>query len=480
MNTIFNVTEYIEKNKDMFTNISDMIWDIAEPRFKEYKSMEVLCKKLEAEEFEITSPVAGMETAFVASYGKGAPVIAILGEYDALYNMSQVADVFEQKAKEENGTGHGCGHHALGTAALAAALAVKEYIKNSGVSGTIKYYGCPAEEGGSGKTFMVREGAFDGVDAALTWHPNSQTGTLNISTLANIQALFKFKGQSSHAAFAPHLGRSALDAVELMNIGANFLREHIIPEARLHYAITNTGGNSPNVVQANSEVLYLIRAPKLSQVSDIFKRVEDIAKGAALMTGTQVEMVFDRATSNVVPNVTLGRVLHENLKKVGAIEYTEEELAFAKKMQRSLVPESADEKDLLMAIKKAESMKPSMLTDFETPMAKDLMPLIEAPLVMPASTDVGDVSCVVPTAQFAVACYALGTPEHSWQLVAQGKSSVFHKGMLQAGKVLALAAVDLLERPEVIEKAWEEHLSKTAGEGYSSPIPRDVVPPSLR
>ncbi|MGH4137733.1 amidohydrolase [Clostridium sp.] len=255
------IVSVIENKRDLFIDVSDKIWDYAEIRFKEFKSSELLCSVLEDEGFKVTKGVGGIETAFIASFRQGTPIIAVLGEFDALSNLNQKSKIAKEEAVIKGANGHGCGHNALGSGSLAAVVAVKEYLKDSNIQGTIRYYGCPAEEGGSGKVYMAREKVFDDVDIALTWHPSSMTAVNNFTTLACIQSYFKFHRISSHAALSPHLGRSALDAVELMDIGVNYLREHIIPEARIHYAITNTGGISPNVVQANADVLHLTYIP---------------------------------------------------------------------------------------------------------------------------------------------------------------------------------------------------------------------------
>lgn len=275
------INDYIEKNQHQFTTLSDDIWDHPETRFEETYSSTLLADALEKEGFHVERGVGNIETAFIASYGSGTPVIALLGEFDALAGLSQHSACSEPSPVIENGNGHGCGHNLLGTAALSAAYAVKAWLKENNLSGTVRFYGCPGEEGGSGKTFMVREGLFNDVDAAITWHPESFSGVFNVKSLANIQTAFRFKGIASHAANSPHLGRSALDAVTLMNVGVQFLREHIIQEARIHYAVTNTGGASPNVVQADAEVLYLVRAPQLDEAQDIYQRVIKIAEGAA-------------------------------------------------------------------------------------------------------------------------------------------------------------------------------------------------------
>lgn len=308
------IADAIDTRCQTFTDIADDIWDHPETRFEEFWSAERLASALEAEGFTLTREAGGIPNAFIASYGSGKPVIALLGEYDALAGLSQQAHCATAQSATPGANGHGCGHNLLGTAAFAGAVAVKSWLEQHGGSGTVRFYGCPGEEGGSGKTFMVREGLFDDVDAAVTWHPEAFAGMFNVSTLANIQAAWRFKGIAAHAANSPHLGRSALDAVTLMTTGTNFLNEHIIEKARVHYAITDTGGISPNVVQAQAEVLYLIRAPEMADAQQIYARIEKIAQGAAMMTETTVECRFDKACSSYLPNRTLEAAMYRALQ----------------------------------------------------------------------------------------------------------------------------------------------------------------------
>jgi aminobenzoyl-glutamate utilization protein B len=449
------ISNIVERKREKVIAISDQIWEFSETRYQEFRSSELLCGALEEEGFQVERRAGGMETAFVGSYGSGKPVIAILGEYDALNGMSQKAGVTVQEPIAKGGDGHGCGHNLLRAGSLAAAMAVRHYMEQHGTKGTVRYYGCPAEEGGSGKAHMVKAGLFDDVDIALTWHPWDENLAYNCRMLATCQVYYKFTGVSTHASFSPHLGRSALDAVELMNVGANFLREHIVPEARLHYAITNAGGSAPNVVQAEAEVLYKIRAPKNHQVKEIMDRVQDIARGAALMTGTQMEMRIDSASADLIPNVTLGSLMHEQFERIGAESYTEEELAFAKAIQATFSPEE----------------KKALQTRSTLPLSTRVEPYSETIGFLPASTDVGDVSWIVPTGQIYAATCALGTVPHTWQMVTQGKSSIAHKGVLLAGKVIAATVVQLMENPETIIRAKAEHRKQLGEESYISLIP---------
>ena len=470
MNNLYWITEYLEETKAKWSKISDFIWDHPETRFEEFASSSYLKTAIQEEGFIIHDNIGGMETAFFAEFGSGKPVIAILGEFDALSGLSQAAGVSSERPLVQNGNGHGCGHNLLGTGAMAAAVALKKFVVENNIPCTIRYYGCPGEEGGSGKTFMVRAGAFNDVDCALTWHPNDTTSVMNMSSLANIQVYFRFKGKSAHAAGSPHLGRSALDAVELMNIGSNYMREHIIDQARIHYAITNSGGLSPNVVQGFAEVLYLIRAPKTDTVMELFERVKDVAKGAALMTGTEIEVVIDKACSNYIPSNTLNLVMQEAMIKVGPTKFTAEEKQFAKEIQASLTDEVL-----------REAYQPlSGIIESDNPLFEEVFPYEKTLSLMPGSTDVADVSWVTPTAQCNVTTCAIGTPFHTWQLTAQGKSSSAHKGTLQVAKILFLTSVKLLEEPEILIEAKKELLQTVGEKGYVCPIPDEVQPAAVR
>lgn len=458
------ISEMIEQKRDAFIKVSDSIWEFAETRFEEYRSAELLAQTLESEGFQVERGVGGIKTAFIGSFGSGKPVVAILGEFDALSGMSQKKAQAKQEPEVPGGNGHGCGHNLLGTASLAAAVAVKQYMEENNIKGTVRYYGCPGEEGGSGKTFMARAGLFDDVDFALCWHPMGYNSIMAVESLANYQVYFKFRGKSSHAAASPHLGRSALDAVELMNIGVNYLREHIIPEARVHYAVTNTGGLSPNVVQAYAEVLYLVRAPKVDQVQDIYERVCKIAQGAALMTETELEIVFDKACSNLVQNKVLEQVMYRNYQELGVPAFDEQELKLAKDVRATLSPEE-----------RSTSQKESP-DGPDVDMVTWLNPYTGATIPLNGSSDVGDVSWITPTAQCTTACFVNGSTLHSWQWVTLGATSIAHKGMLHAGKVMAATAVDMLNNPEWIDQAKAELKQRLGGKPYVCPIPEGVQP----
>ncbi|MFS0576462.1 M20 family metallopeptidase [Sporosarcina sp. 179-K 3D1 HS] len=467
MNIQKAVAKLIEQKSDKFIALSDNIWDVPELHFEEHQSSTYLIDALEEEGFQVERGVAGLETAFVGSYGSGKPVVAILGEFDALAGLSQKKGLSHPEPVADGGNGHGCGHNLLGTGAFAAAVAIKEYLESNQVQGTVRFYGCPAEENGSGKAIMTSAGLFDDADVALSWHPWDVPGLMNLRTLANYSARFKFQGKSAHAAAAPHLGRSALDAVELMNVGVNYLREHMVPEARIHYAVTDTGGASPNVVQANAEVVYLIRAPEKDEVKSLYKRVHDIARGAALMTGTTFEVEFVGTASNLIPNSVLAGVMHENLMKVELPSYDDKDLEFANEIRATL-----SEADLNNAYAGLDRETVKKLK--EKAIADVIPPLSPTEAVLSGSTDVGDVSWVVPTMQCLTTCFAIGTPLHTWQVVSQGATPIAHKGMLHAGKVIAATAIQLMENPSLIEQAKAELQERLDGKTYDSLIPESV------
>ncbi|MDE2415863.1 MAG: amidohydrolase [Comamonadaceae bacterium] len=466
--------DFFTRETPRMTALADQIWSLAELRYAETASARLHMDALAGSGFRITRDVAGIPTAFMAEWGEAGPVIAFLGEYDALSGLNQQSGalVCTPSVDSPGLAGHGCGHHLLGTSAHFAAIALQAHLLASGGQARVRYYGCPAEEGGSGKTFMARAGVFDDVDVALTWHPASFTGVFSQSTLANIQAKFIFHGKASHAAHSPHLGRSALDAVELMNVGVNYLREHMPPSARVHYAVTDTGGLSPNVVQARAEVLYLIRAARNDEAADLYQRVQNVARGAALMTDCRVEVVFDKACSNLLQNTTLNQVLYARLLAEGTLTVDTGTQAKAGDFQATL---SADEIDAVSR-PLASVLRGKVPKVFEgvapyDPQASD---------ILFGSTDVADVSWVTPTAQAWVACYAFGTPMHSWQMVSQGQSSLAHAGMVRAARVLAGTAIELVQRPELIAQAKAELLERRQGKPYECPIPADVPLPFLR
>ena len=473
------VLSYIDEKADVIIDTSDKIWDFAELSLREFKSGELYAQVLKEEGFEVEHPFCGIETAFRASYGSGKPVIGILAEYDALTGLSQVAGQQSREELVSNGNGHGCGHNLLGAGSMAAAFAIKHYLEEKGEgSGKVILYGCPGEEGAATKAFMARDGVFKECDAALTWHPGTENQVTSGTCNTCIQTEYKFTGVASHAAGAPEQGRSALDAVELMNMGVQFLREHVIQEARIHYAITNTGGYSPNVVQPYAEVLYLIRAPKNKQVEEIYRRVNKIAEGAAHMTETRVEIDFVKGCSNLVSNKVIAKKLWENLTELGAPEYTKEEMELAQAIHDS-VGESCYESIEKVAKTCDKETKKEVLAHRGEAMYRFVAPFDPVGIMSFGSTDVGDVSWNCPTAQAYVATWAAGTPGHSWQVVSQGKSGLAHKGLIYAAKAMAGAAVDLIEDPEIIKEAWAEMEETLEGDTYHCPIPDGCRPRAI-
>ncbi len=461
----------INNKKEEFEALSDRIWEYAELSLKEFKSTEDYCKTLAALGFEVERNVANIPTAFLGKYGHGKPVIGILGEYDALSGLSQVGGATAREELVKGGTGHGCGHNMLGAGALAAAYGIKEYLKASGKEGTVIFYGTPGEEGGAGKAFMAKEGLWYGLDAAITWHPND-TNEIEVGTCNScIQILYKYKGVASHAAGDPEHGRSALDAVELMNIGVQYLREHTKDDARIHYAMIDGGGASPNVVQPTASVLYMIRSKLVKDALALTERVDKIADGAAMMTETSYERVFIDGCSNTVPSHTLEELCYENMKALPMIEYTAEELEYAAALKNTYetygISGVAAQYD-----KEAEKYVREMSSDGKKPLNDFIVPLYKGYHFGPGSTDVGDVSWQTPTVQVHTVCFTSGAPGHSWQNVSCGKTSIGHKGLIYAAKIMAASAVDLFENPEILAKAKAE-FAEAAAEGYTCPIPKD-------
>lgn len=465
----------IEAKKDIITHVADSIWEYAELSLQEYRSCRLYCEVLEKEGFRVERGIAGIETAFSAEFGDGRPVIGILAEYDALSGLSQKAGSTEREEIVGGGNGHGCGHNLLGAGALAAALGIKAYLEQTGHPGTVVLYGCPGEEGGAAKAFMARDGVWKSLDAALTWHPEDVNEVATGSSNSCIQVQYKFTGVAAHAAGAPEMGRSALDAVELMNIGVQFLREHMSDRARIHYAITDAGGCSPNVVQPKAGVLYMVRSNHVSEAVELQKRVDKIAEGAALMTETGFERKFIDGCADTVCNHVLEKVLYDNFEELGVPAYTEKEKEYA---------------DRLAADFQVQNYYPGIAAKYD-PEARDLVerkqkeaghamnaflaPLYTGDAFEAGSTDVGDVSWLTPTAQIHVAAWPNGCPGHSWQIVSCDRTEIGHKAAVHAGKVLAAGAIDLFENPGLLRKAREEFEKRTK-EGFICPIPETAVP----
>ena len=468
----------VDENAALYESISEQIWENPELSLKEYKAAALYCRTLRALGFTVTEKLCGIDTAFCGSYGSGAPVIGILGEFDALSGLSQAAGQPDEAPLVPGGAGHGCGHNLLGAGSLAAAAAVKDYLEKSGAPGTVIFFGCPGEEGGSGKAYMAREGLWKKLDAALSWHPGDvnqvETGTNNSS----IQVLYRFSGRAAHAAGDPYNGRSALDAVELMNIGVQFLREHTTDDCRIHYAITDAGGVSPNVVQARASVLYMVRANKVADSVALQKRVDDIARGAALMTGTGFERVFIDGTAELLPNFALEDLLYRNMAEIGVPACTEEDYAFAAALKKSFPPARGLPGTAARADASIAEQVRKLTEDGAKPVNDFLMPPFHGTLFIPGSTDVGDVSWLTPTAQINTAAWPSGVPGHSWQIVACGKSAMAYKAMRYAAKSLAGAAIDLIGDKALLAAAKKEFLERSAS-GYVCPIEKGAVPIAL-
>lgn len=464
--------EAIKKNAGEFYALSDEIWHYAELSLKEYKSADAYCRVLEQLGFSVQKELCGIKTAFSGSFGSGKPVIGILGEFDALSGLSQVGGIAERQELVPGGSGHGCGHNMLGAGALAAAYGIKKYLEDTGREGTVIFFGTPGEEGGAGKAFMAKEGLWYGLDCALTWHPEDvnevATGTCN----SCIQTLYCFKGVAAHAAGDPEDGRSALDAVELMNVGVQYLREHTKSDARIHYAMIDGGGASPNVVQPHASVLYMVRSIAVADALALQARVDKIADGAAMMTETTYERVFIDGCSNTVPNHALERLLYKNYSELGVAEYTEEEKQYAAAL-KATYPDHGTLPGIAAKLDSAAAETVKKLSDGgRAPLNDFLCPLWDGYVFGPGSTDVGDVSWQTPTAQLHAVCFPSGAPGHSWQNVACGVTSIGHKGLLTAGCVLAAAAIDLYEDPALLEEAAAE-FKVAAAAGYTCPIPPD-------
>lgn len=466
------IEKIVEEFGPRFTRLSDEIWDDPQLRWQEHGSVQKQIAAAEEYGFRIERDVAGIPTAFWAEKGHGGPVIAFLGEFDALAGLSQESGATRPSPNPEtdNTSGHGCGHNLLGGGSLLAAAAAAQYLEDNGLPGRVRYYGCPAEEAAAGKTFMVKGGAFEGIDAAVSWHPASVMSTRQILSLAYTQVYFRFTGVASHAGAAPHLGRSALDAVELLNVGVNFLREHMPDAARIHYAITDAGGASPNVVQAHASAYYIVRAVDVAQMRELYDRVVKIAQGAALMTETTLEIDFDGACAELLPNVVLEKALHANVEAIGGIPFDAAD-------QQAAAAYTAG-----FPAREVEGMRHILGVPGDEALFSGVAPLgsPHARFQMTGSTDVGDVSWIAPTVQIMGGTHAAGTPPHTWQMVAQGKLPHAHKGMLHAAKAMAATAVDLVVDPALLAAAQEEFHEVIARTPYDCPIPDGIVAPPLR
>lgn len=432
--------------EQQFISISDQIWEFAEPRYQEFHSSALQADFLEQEGFTVTRNLGGIATAFSASFGSGHPVIGLLGEYDALPCMNQIADSPEKQTDHPGAAGHGCGHNLLGTGAMEAACLIRDWLLQTHSEGTVIYFGCPAEEGGAGKAFLTRSGCFDNLDFALAWHPGSKTGLIK-KALANIRVIFDFTGKSAHAAAHPELGRSALDACELMNVGVNYLREHVKSDARMHYAYLNDGGDAPNIVPAAATLLYALRAPESTYVAELYDRVSDVAKGAALMTGTRVSCRTVSAYAELLSVPAMEALMMEAMQEAEKPEYADDDYEYAARFA-------------------ADQASPSIDTT--------ILPADQS--INLGSTDVGDVSWQVPTGLIGVTTEAAGCALHTWQIVAQGKSPLAHKGMHYAARILFVAAKKLYESPERCALIQDDYQHVIGHRTYQSMLPDSVKP----
>jgi aminobenzoyl-glutamate utilization protein B len=457
---------WIDQNTPRLVALSRDIWGYAEIAFRETRSANAQAEFLKQEGFAVQIGVADMPSALVASFGEGKPIIGFLGEYDALIGMSQkVATVHDPVV--EGAPGHGCGHNLLGVGSLASAVALKNEMAASGVAGTVRYYGCPAEENGSGKGFMARAGIFDDLDAAITWHPSNLNAATYRGSLAVNAVRFAFHGRSAHAGGAPHLGISALDAVELMNVGVNFLREHIIQDARIHYVISK-GGDQPNVVPSFAEVWYYVRAPRRQDLQEIYERVIKIAEGAALMTGARLEVKFEDGCYEYLANPVVTDVMDKSLHTVGPPVFSDEEMAFARDIAQTFAP--GHKESMLRA-----NHVPRQYWDYIV--HTGIADAFDRGQIGHGSTDVGDVSWVCPTGQLTTATYVLGTSGHSWQAAAASGMGIGEKGMITAARAMALAGYELMTQPELVRQAREAFIKDTDGQPYVSPLPPEMKPP---
>ena len=464
----------VEDKAPMLTDLSDRIWEYAELSMMEHRSTAAYLEILRNEGFTVRDNLCGMETAFSASYGEGRPIIGLLGEYDALSGLSQVPGSTCKEPLVEGGCGQGCGHNLLGAASLGAAIAIKEAIKSGELKGTVVFYGCPGEEGCAGKTFMARDGQFRDLDAALTWHPSDVNEVSTGSNAASIQVEYCFNGIAAHAANDPHLGRSALDAAELMNVGVQFLREHMESKCAVHYSFADAGGLSPNVVQPTAKLIYMVRGETVRKAKQLLKRVNNIARGAALMTDTEMEWRQIDGTSSTVSNEVLEQLLYKNMQEAPLPHYTEDEITFAAGLRTTYqvagLPGSRTEEN-----RQIRAFVMDKTHQGRTAVNNFVIPYHPSCHFNPGSSDVGDVSWLTPTAQFEAVTWPSGCPGHSWQTVSTGKTSFAHKGVLYAAKALAGAVADLMENPELVSQARAEFRETTA-EGYDCPISKDIVP----
>lgn len=455
------IINWLDENRKPFIEMADQIWRTPEVAWQEFKSPRLQADYLENEGFSITWDVGGLNTAFVAEWGEGKPVIGFIGEYDALPGLSQKNQPTKE-ALAKDGHGHGCGHNLLGTGAVASAAAVQKWLQSTGIPGTVRYYGCPAEEKGSGKVFMARAGVFDDLDAALNFHPASLNMPAKGSAVGVNAIYYRFHGRSAHAGGAPHKGRSALDAVELMNVGVNYLREHVKDDVRMHYIITE-GGKAPNIVPEEAEVV---------------ERVRKVAEGAAMMTETRMDVKFEEGCSAVLSNHYLADLQYQAMELIGPINFTQEEIDFAQKINDAFPGTNSDYiDDVIEHFKLPPEMAASLDEYRDQPLVGKNFPSLDAGIIGTGSTDVGDLSQIVPVSMLSTTCWSTGIPGHSWGNVACSGMSIGHKGMLHAAKIMAVAAMEICSNPVHLVAIRKEFEQSTGGKPYISPIPDEIDPP---
>ena len=470
------VISWLDQNQSQFIEMADQIWRNPELAWKEFKSSRLQADFLQKEGFSITWNIGDLNTAFIAEWGKGKPILGFIGEYDALPGLSQKNQPTKE-AIDEGGPGHGCGHNLLGTGAVASAVAVQKWLMSNGKPGTVRYYGCPAEEKGSGKVFMAQAGAFDDLDAALNFHPSNinmpeKGGAVGVNAI-----YFRFSGRSAHAGGAPYKGRSALDAVELMNVGVNYLREHVKDDVRMHYIITE-GGKAPNIVPEEAEVYYFIRAAKPDYLAEVVERVHKVAEGAALMTETTFETRFEEGCSALLNNHYLADLQYQAMQLIGPIKFTQEEINYAQTINDAFPGTNSDYIDDMIEYFKPSAEIIAALDEYRSqPLIGRIFTPLDERIIATGSTDVGDLSQIVPVSLLRTTCLPTGCPGHSWGIVAACGMSIGHKGMMHAAKVMAITAVELYSNPSHLVKIHQEFEQKTGGKPYVPMIPEGTKPP---
>lgn len=466
------ILDYLDEHYDHFASQARAIWERPETALQERFASKLLADELERSGFTIEWGAGGMDTAFVASWGSGGPIVGFLGEYDALPSLSQDATP-ERRELVAGGPGHGCGHNLYGVGAMAAALSLRAAMQQGRVPGTVRFYGCPAEETLTGKTFMARDGVFDDLDAAITWHPSYVNGVwANGSSLAMHSFKVHFHGLAAHGAGAPHLGRSALDGAMLMDIGVNYLREHVEQETRIHSVISD-GGRAPNVVPPEATIWYFVRAPRREQVDAVYERVLECARGAAIMTGTSYDVEFLTSCAELLPNETISAIALDKMESLGGPAFTDDEMTFAEALQRSL-DEATIELDRRKVLEAAAAA--TTAEDIGDVLCRKVVRPSEERRTMYGSTEVGDVSQIAPTVNLLACCHPLGSPAHSWQVTAAAGSAVGIRGMDFAARGMALTGLELMTNREALRAAREEFASATGGRRYVSPLPEGAVP----